>query len=550
LTNKQLDIFTSSDIKSATDSEIVNADIVIRGEHLKSLENVTLINGTLGISESSIESLGTLKEISADFWTSFDHVFSPLTTLGKLERIGKDANFRYSNISDLGSLLHVGGNLSLRDTPISSLGNLRFVGGNLFLPIRLKDQLDLNKVRVIGKVQYWNDSKSKIKPVSKSELGLTNSSIPVPYWKHGYIYSLDAINQANPEQKKFYEYFKNSFIENKFIDHAGNDNYSFILFYDLISGYYSHKDINLLEKQFQNLGKFYPKTGSYTSHKIIEEFEKRGDFSNAWEFTSQLEYISIETVWSYEKKIGKPLLNPELILKLSGYSHLTPFGQKNINKIKPFIKKTLLQFEKENNATFFQLFFDTENLFKCSECGNYSADYYSKYFINTEAFKACRSLDNSRTLRQGEIVLKYVVEQAILNQMWIMTSKAEELYRENIGMPKVGEGWISETELFYEIKNAFTEFDVIHHGRPEWLGRQHFDIYIPELNIAIEYQGQQHYKPIDYFGGQEAFEQNKIRDKIKFDKCTEYNCTLIYVDEGYQLDTVINKVRDKINNGA
>jgi hypothetical protein len=196
------------------------------------------------------------------------------------------------------------------------------------------------------------------------------------------------------------------------------------------------------------------------------------------------------------------------------------------------------------------LFFDNENLFKCSESGNYSADYYSKYFINIEAFKACRSIDNSRILRQGEIVLKYVVEQAILNQMWIMTSKAEELYRENIGMSKVGEGWISETELFYEIKSAFTEFDVIHHGRPEWLGRQHFDIYIPELNIAIEYQGQQHYKPIDYFGGQEAFEQNKIRDKIKFDKCSEYNCTLIYVDEGYQLDTVISKVRDKITNGA
>jgi hypothetical protein len=132
--------------------------------------------------------------------------------LNQLERIGRDANFRYSNISDLGSLLHVGGNLSLRDTPINSLGNLRFVGGNLFLPIRLKDQIDLSKIRVIGRVQYWNDSKSRAKPISKTELGLTISSIPVPYWKHGYIYSVDAINQANPEQKKFYEYFKSNFL--------------------------------------------------------------------------------------------------------------------------------------------------------------------------------------------------------------------------------------------------------------------------------------------------------------------------------------------------
>jgi len=550
LTNKHLDIYTISDLNNATVDGIINADVAIRGEHLKALENVTLINGTLGICESNLESLCDLKEISGDFYTSSQNIFSPLTSLHKLERIGKDANFRYSNISDLGALIYVGGNLSLRDTTINSLGNLRYVGGNLFLPFRLKEQIDLSKVRVIGRIQYWKDSKTKIKPVHKSELGLTISSIPVPFWKHEYIYSADAINQAGPEQKKFYTFFKKCFTENKFIDHQGNDNYSFILFYDLISAYYSHNDIKLLEQQFQNLEKYYPKTGNYTSIKIIDEFEKRGDFANAWEFTSKREYIDLLTVWDYEKKIGNPLLNPELILRLSGYSHLTPFGQKNINKIKPFIKKELSQFEEQNNSTFFKVFFDEQTLFKISDSGNYSPDYYSKFFINSEAFKACRSLDNSRNLRSSEIVLKYVVEQAIMNQLWLITSNAEAHYRESIGMPKVGEGWISETELFYEIKNAFNEFEVIHHGRPEWLGRQHFDIYIPELNIAIEYQGQQHYKPIDYFGGQEAFEQNKIRDKIKFDKCTEYNCTLIYVDEGYELDKVINKVRDKITNGA
>jgi len=399
-------------------------------------------------------------------------------------------------------------------------------------------------------VQYWNDSKTRAKQISKSELGLTTSSIPVPYWKHGYIYSVDAINQANPEQKKFYEYFKSNFLNNNFIDHNGNDNYSFILFYDLISSYYKHHDLKLLEKQFENLGKYYPKTSSYSTSKIIEEFEKRNDYESAWQFTSQREYISIATIWLYEKKISKPLLNSELILKISGYSHLTPFGQKNINKLKPFIKRSLSEFEYQNGCSFFKIFFDEQNLFKSSSNGQYSADYYSKFFINIESFKACRTLDNRRIIRSGENVLKYVVEQAILNQMWLMTSEAEELYRESIGMPKVGEGWISETELFYEIKNAFSEFEVVHHARPEWLGRQHFDIYIPELNIAIEYQGQQHYKPVEYFGGQEAFEQNKLRDKLKADKCKENNCTLIYVDEGYLLDTVITRVKDKISNGA
>ena len=66
-------------------------------------------------------------------------------------------------------------------------------------------------------------------------------------------------------------------------------------------------------------------------------------------------------------------------------------------------------------------------------------------------------------------------------------------------LPKIGEGWISETRLYYEIKKAFPKLEVKHHGKPNWLGRQHFDIYFPDLNIAIEYQGIQHQKPVEYF---------------------------------------------------
>ena len=65
------DIFTQSDLQRLTTSNSVNGDIVIRGEHLKTLENVEAINGFLGISDSTLESLGNLTEITGDFWTSF-----------------------------------------------------------------------------------------------------------------------------------------------------------------------------------------------------------------------------------------------------------------------------------------------------------------------------------------------------------------------------------------------------------------------------------------------------------------------------------------------
>lgn len=46
-----------------------------------------------------------------------------------------------------------------------------------------------------------------------------------------------------------------------------------------------------------------------------------------------------------------------------------------------------------------------------------------------------------------------------------------------------------------------------------------FDFYLPDYNIVIEFDGEQHYRPIDFFGGEEGF-QNRIKhDKIKTEFC-------------------------------
>lgn len=56
-----------------------------------------------------------------------------------------------------------------------------------------------------------------------------------------------------------------------------------------------------------------------------------------------------------------------------------------------------------------------------------------------------------------------------------------------------------------------------------------FDFYLPELNTCIEYNGIQHYKPIEYFGGLESFEYQIIRDKIKNEYCLNNNIHLIII---------------------
>jgi len=50
---------------------------------------------------------------------------------------------------------------------------------------------------------------------------------------------------------------------------------------------------------------------------------------------------------------------------------------------------------------------------------------------------------------------------------------------------------------------------------PEWLGRMRLDIYLPELHLALEHQGEQHYRPIGVFGGEEAYIRVVERDTLK-----------------------------------
>ena len=110
------DIFTQDDLTRLIKSGTINKDIIIRGDYLQVLNGVEKVKGCLGISDSSLKSLGDLKEITGDFWMSSHTVFSRLTSLGKLEKIGGEVSLRYSNIIDLGALREVGGKFSLRDT--------------------------------------------------------------------------------------------------------------------------------------------------------------------------------------------------------------------------------------------------------------------------------------------------------------------------------------------------------------------------------------------------------------------------------------------------
>ena len=63
----------------------------------------------------------------------------------------------------------------------------------------------------------------------------------------------------------------------------------------------------------------------------------------------------------------------------------------------------------------------------------------------------------------------------------------------------------------------------------EDLGRKRFDFFIPSLNIAIEYDGEQHYKSIDAWGGEEYLESVRQSDALKNDFCDYLGIDLLRI---------------------
>jgi len=74
----------------------------------------------------------------------------------------------------------------------------------------------------------------------------------------------------------------------------------------------------------------------------------------------------------------------------------------------------------------------------------------------------------------------------------------------------------------------------------------HFDFYLPIKNTCIEYDGRQHFIPIERFGGEKEFKKNQLRDNIKDDYCKENNINLLRIPytEFNKIDDIL---QDRIN---
>lgn len=68
-----------------------------------------------------------------------------------------------------------------------------------------------------------------------------------------------------------------------------------------------------------------------------------------------------------------------------------------------------------------------------------------------------------------------------------------------------------------------------------------FDFYLPDHNVAIEFQGRQHFEEVSYFGGEEGFQETVLRDEIKSDYCKNNYIELICLSDTNEIESKLNK---------
>ena len=141
---------------------------------------------------------------------------------------------------------------------------------------------------------------------------------------------------------------------------------------------------------------------------------------------------------------------------------------------------------------------------------------------NSDLFYCHKMYGSPIKVKYGAYIKKLEIEKDIDEK------EAENQIRELKGVAKIGDKWVNETILFNYINILFSEYSVEREASPIWLDRQRLDIFIPELNLAIEYQGEQHFKPVSIFGGNEGLLRAKERDKLKLQKCKSNKINLIY----------------------
>jgi very-short-patch-repair endonuclease len=116
----------------------------------------------------------------------------------------------------------------------------------------------------------------------------------------------------------------------------------------------------------------------------------------------------------------------------------------------------------------------------------------------------------------------------------------------------------SQYKLWDKLKNKYPGYFLEWEYSPDWLEKQRLDIADSKLCIGIEFDGIQHFEPVECFGGEEKFKWQQEQDLKKEECCINNSWTLLRLKYNYKksdfdnicliIDKIIKKV-EEVENG-
>lgn len=183
--------------------------------------------------------------------------------------------------------------------------------------------------------------------------------------------------------------------------------------------------------------------------------------------------------------------------------------------------------------------------FRCKKCGN-EFSRKPQVFLKSQKCPYCESRSSTKPLNVFVEDLKkaYCDEYAIVDFSEYKDAYTKIKVRHSCGFiyattphnTLTGKGCPKCSKKVSKGEKATMSFLLEHNiafdfqKRIEYNGKTMIaDFYLPNEKIIIEYHGIQHYKPVEFFGGAEAFENQKRRDTSKADYCRRNNIKLIEI---------------------
>lgn len=177
---------------------------------------------------------------------------------------------------------------------------------------------------------------------------------------------------------------------------------------------------------------------------------------------------------------------------------------------------------------------DVDAMNKLQDFLNHNHPAYIKAFIQPNRSKAATPSEAMEGYYEDRDLL-----YASLDRFKIQYNA---IYDEIKGDEEVSTKWRSEYRLFRAVQYLFPL--AVHQYRAPWLRNLSLDIFIPEKQIAVEYQGEQHYLPVEYLGGIARLKERQALDSKKRELCKQNLVQLI--EWKYTEPISVDEVRRRI----